>query len=102
MTNQLKHTEGKWVISHGANFTPSIGSAELHQPIAHLCNMTEANQFCEEAEANAKLIAAAPDMLQALARVENHLRDVSSFRALTPAEIDVLETVIKAYDKATK
>jgi|688.fasta_scaffold25578_5 hypothetical protein len=102
MTNQVKITQGKWVISHGANFIPSIGSAELHQPIAHLCNMTDAKQFCEEAEANAKLIAAAPDMLKALARVENHLRDVSTFRVLTPAELDVLETVIKAYDKATK
>lgn len=102
MTNQLKHTEGKWVISHGANFTPSIGSAELHQPIAHLCNMTDANQFCEEAEANAKLIAAAPDMLKALIRAENHFSDVSSFRTLTPAEYDLYVTIIKAVDKATK
>jgi queuine/archaeosine tRNA-ribosyltransferase len=60
---QTKHTQGEWVITRGANFIPSIASKELHQPIAHLCNMTDSNKFCEEAEANAKLIAAAPNLL---------------------------------------
>lgn len=102
MTNQVKFTQGEWKISHGANFIPSIGSAELHQPIAHLCNMTEANQFCEEAEANAKLIAAAPDMLTALIHVENHLSGITSMREWTPAEANLYEIVMEAITKATK
>ena len=73
----------------------------LFVSLLYLINTTMTNQL-KHTEGNAKLIAAAPDLLKALARVENHLRDVSSFRVLTPAELDVLETVIKAYDKATK
>ncbi len=100
--NNFKHTEGKWVISHGANFTPSIGSAELHQPIAHLCKMTDAKTFCEEAEANAKLMAAAPEMLTALIKAQNLLAGIAEFRTLTPAENDLHDNLVAVITKATK
>lgn len=65
--NKSKHTQGEWIISHGANHIPSIGSKILHQPIAHLCRVNEETKGIDaEAEANARLIAAAPDMLEAL------------------------------------
>jgi hypothetical protein len=102
MNNNFKHTEGKWVISHGANYTPSIGSAVLHQPIAHLCNMTDTKKFCEEAEANAKLIAAAPEMLTALIKAQNLLAGKTEFRPLTPAENDLYENLVSVISQATK
>lgn len=106
MTKQTKHTDSEWYVTNSwwyeddtelYHFSVTYDDDETRHK---LTVVEHANK--DEAEANAKLIAAAPNMLKALARVENHLRDVSTFRVLTPAELDVLETVIKAYDKATK
>ena len=66
---KTKHTQGKWELSHGANTFPTIGSVELHQAIATVHKIEKVKGFCEEAEANAKLIAAAPELLEALIRV---------------------------------
>jgi hypothetical protein len=101
MNTNYKHTEGKWVISHGANYIPSIGSASLHQPIAHLCNMTEAKGFCEETEANARLISCAPEMLTTLIEAQNHFAGVIAYRSLTPAESELHVKLLSIINKAT-
>jgi hypothetical protein len=99
---KTKHTQGEWVISHGANFTPTIGSAVLHQPIAHLCNMTDTKKFCEEAEANAKLIAAAPELLQALIKANNLLQGLNIVAEEKNAVAIILSDMQDAINKATK
>ena len=69
-TTAGEHTLGEWKITHGANYLPSIGSAEQHLPIAHIQAIGyKLNHFYHESEANAKLIAAAPDMLKALEKI---------------------------------
>lgn len=92
---KTNHTQGQWVISHGANSYPTIGSVELHQPIATIHKIEDVKFFCQEAEANAKLIAAAPDMLDALAEaeklIEKHL----------PNELTIRDLIHNAIKKAT-
>ena len=58
----MKHTKGKWVIRKIGNIRYEVNSqdryiAECPIPFAHQ------DYEVEEAEANAKLIAAAPDLL---------------------------------------
>jgi len=93
---ETKHTKGKWVLSHGANTFPTIGSAELHQPIATIHKIENAKTFCEEAEANAKLIAAAPELLEALIKLYN---SIDSCIDLTPELLIECNNAIK---KATE
>jgi hypothetical protein len=54
----------------------------------------------EQCQANAKLIAAAPDMLQALINVRNHLNNYMF--GDDPERTDAFNAIIKAIDKATK
>lgn len=94
-TLNAKHTGGEWVVSHGANRTPSIGSAVLHQPIAHVCAIGELNPFCQEAEANARLIAAAPELLQMLEMASLYLSKAVADNELQGCAVPV-ENALKA------
>lgn len=58
MSAQTKHTPGAWIIRQG-KLNPIIENAQGHQ----ICIVN--GVFANE-EANAKLIAAAPDMAEAL------------------------------------
>lgn len=58
---ETKHTNGKW-INNGLE----IRHAERSIILANVYDHLEANQPRKEAEANAKLIAAAPELLAAL------------------------------------
>lgn len=58
----VKHTPGEWKIELDRSHNPMVGTAE--------CTVAEVLDDChpdvEQQEANARLIAAAPDMLAAL------------------------------------
>jgi len=64
---KAKHTKGEWEFKKGGNFSGTfvnfICTGDIH--IAQTRGSTS-EMTAEENEANAKLIAAAPDMLEAL------------------------------------
>lgn len=69
--SESKHTPGPWIAS---KYSSVVGCPVVNQ-IGHVvCNTASAGTFesgKEEAEANAKLIASAPDMLDALKMIVN-------------------------------
>ncbi len=68
-----KHTQGEWGVSkHGNN--DSFGVYAEGKP--DLAIVIGGNEEGGEAEANAKLIAAAPDMLDALQSIEQSLEQM--------------------------
>lgn len=97
------HTKGEWYyefnplspICEKGQFT--IKAGEVGRPIAMLPMPNGGIDAKAKQEANAKLIAAAPDLLEALERCKEALKVVCSSKVtpfITQAE--------KAIDKATK
>ncbi len=71
----MKHTPGPWHCDLRRRGTPNLFIQAQKDYIAEICIFTE-NQNMEEQESNARLIAAAPDLLvtlQNLVEVSNHL-----------------------------
>lgn len=71
----MKHTPGPWYCDLRRRGTPKLFIQTQKDYIAEIFIFTE-NQNMEEQEANARLIAAAPDLLvalQNLVEVSNHL-----------------------------
>jgi hypothetical protein len=69
----LKHTQGNWEVSkHGNNDSFGIYAEGSGNDLAIIRG---GNEEGGEAEANSKLIAAAPDLLAALMKISNELRD---------------------------
>ena len=68
-TNEAKHTPGPWEIRMVTNW---CGIARVgYHPHADVCSAkTKDEPWTETDEANARLIAAAPDLLAALVRLE--------------------------------
>ena len=90
-----KHTQGNWKEYKGNIVTES--KSEL--PIDFDANICKLNTFLEEAEANAKLIAAAPELLEALEETTNTLKFLSEH--LTEAGKMELQKALLIIQKAT-
>ena len=59
----MKHTQGTWEATQGKSLSPIVGIRE--KSFFKICELNRKFPFSnEEAEANAKLIAAAPDLLK--------------------------------------
>ena len=90
MTNA--HTPGPWVLAihkDGGNWDYNIRTAAPHNPAGTVGkHVATANKYLRETEANAALIAAAPDLLAALrAMIEYYDYDLSeSGIAAAPAK----------------
>ena len=90
----LKHTQGKWIkakvnrfniVDEGGNIIASANCNYLIEDV--------------EAEANAKLIAAAPDLLEACIKLATELTDEVTTEEQAQALYDLAQKVIK---KATE
>lgn len=66
-----KHTPGEWAHTDGSIYSYGVG----HGADIATVNTDSAHFTDEEAEANARLIAAAPDLLQALKVIRSVLND---------------------------
>lgn len=87
-----EHTPGNW--SHhwnGHYFTIDIGPGDYDPAVAHVHLNHVLNMSKEDAEANARLVSAAPDLLAALKLAKEH----------SELEDEVLDIVDAAISKAT-
>lgn len=93
--SNFKHTSGTWKADT-TNIIPSVNSFEYasRKLPKNICNIHR-TQDQEESIANTKLIAAAPDMLQAITNVIN---DQDMFGKVQPSTI---EDLVNTYKKAT-
>ncbi len=69
-TTNTKHTPGPWTLlinKEGGNWDWAIRTVKPHNPAGEIgIHIAEVNRFLPEVEANAHLIAAAPEMFAAL------------------------------------
>ena len=79
--SEAKHTPGPWSVPHFAQDEVGCDCAYVlcDGVMGAVCTITVSKEGddppIEQAKANARLIAAAPDLLAALKRVENSWRD---------------------------
>ena len=97
----MKHTKGKWECSEVMNFSDElvsyITSGELS--IAQTRGSTPQGRTVEEITANAKLIAATPELLEMLIKIsniENHAFTLKGF------DVKRLKSEINEVIKKTK
>lgn len=84
------HTQGRYIVP--ADNGPSIGSAvALKAP-----SLKKQPDFDAVAEANARLMAAAPDMLELLYRCLPFIEDANENPCYKPDRVGALENQIKA------
>ena len=99
----MTHTPGQWTVHPYAPWSIWSGDTQIAS-----CRWTwdiedrKVSPFCEQnsdrAEANARLIAAAPDMLRALLEMRPYLKTLLDQQIMTKGEHDLVQAAI---DKAT-
>jgi len=100
---ETKHTKGEWVI------TPSkLIVVDKKDNIIADCDWTTETYFTkEEMEANTKLVAAAPDLLEALIELKVSMDTTirwtnGGLKSLSLLEQERYKTICNAINKATK
>ena len=98
-----KHTPGPWTISDNTNGEPRIYAPSGYcVALAVMPNNTNALDIRESAQANARLIAAAPDLIAALAGALYQMEQMSNSETkendidLWQAQLDAIEAIAKA------
>ena len=93
----MKHTEGEWVVKPNPSDSKKYGIWSQHPTrgtsliaMAHMDFMTE-----EEFKSNAKLIAAAPDLLEACNGALQAFKDDTRSPRRIQANINAIERAIK-------
>jgi hypothetical protein len=98
---ETKFTKGEWKIFWG-NYTHA---ATINQDVMHrICTIEAGENHAKEWEANAKLIAAAPDLLESLNDLVNKLSPYIYKMGVKKgfSELLSLENAKKAIKKATE
>lgn len=90
---EFKGTPGPWVHAGGNSLTETIGGA-INGDVKTLCLILGKGIGKEKATANAKLMAAAPELLEQLIRLRNKIADYH------PDDDDHLDVVDAAINKA--
>lgn len=100
---ELKHTKGEWYVNRDLKHTvySSINGFTKIADVNPFNNLSPETQ--EEAIANAKLIAAATDLLEALIRVKSIIENSDEWWMYSPSrggfDLELIENAIK---KATE
>ncbi|MED5545748.1 MAG: hypothetical protein VYD90_10905 [Pseudomonadota bacterium] len=86
----VKHTPGPWYVEDGEKGVWVNSDALASKGIAVVVN------YCgdEARRANAQLLAAAPELLEALEEAELHLRDFANVLSYDPVEADEARVAI--------
>jgi hypothetical protein len=93
MTTQATHTPGPWEISKNEAGELDICEAGAGNMLADLAK-------CKNAEANARLIAAAPDLLEALREMAEHWPPQKPESPAFMAYINAMSAIAKAEGRA--
>lgn len=93
----MTHTPGPWVVDEELGMVPGHPYAILVQAgegriIADIC-------WSNNAEANAHLIAAAPELLTTLKALWNAVQAFASFPPDSPMRLDIEGLIAKAHSK---
>lgn len=105
---EFKGTNGKWYqMGNVAQVEDGTDSCvEIRNEDQLLICVMKFGGFMQslssEADTNAKLIAAAPDLLEALQRTVRDIDDIETTRDLKGTEISIRERAKKAIEKALK
>lgn len=93
----MKHTQGEWEINHQSATTIQLkgSNRSIASTGGYSVNTQEADRVYEENLANAKLISAAPELLEALKEIIN---DIDVWNNLIESHRD---RIINAINKAT-
>ena len=92
-----KHTPGPWSYRLNRHTGPTITADSSDTDIVHLLSITDSG---EQELANARLIAAAPDLLAALERIVKLGRAKARAGLLTPCERTMREIGAAAITRA--
>jgi hypothetical protein len=92
-----KHTPGPWILAGESGTYAPV--AAPHGTLAAVRYLGSSPERVREEQANARLIAAAPDMLAALQEVRDAILDILNGGDLRSLSVVALDAVI---DKATK
>lgn len=100
----MKHTKGKWELSENTNQGIRINVGQ-EDPITMttICSMSGSPRIAE-VTANAKLIAAAPDMLEALIDIKDRIDKCKGLPLTHDEALDsfYVEIINEAIKKATE
>lgn len=97
---QAQHTPGPWMLTEGDRFDKEMVITTQHrldESIGCICEMDVyfTGQIGIEQEANARLIAAAPELLEALQNMLG-LTEASDYMALSEIEQQARAAIVKA------
>lgn len=85
----MPHTPAPWKIDNSINTAINKGDKHIAMVNYYKCGNPEVDVYGDEHEANARLIAAAPELLEALEEVVTELHGAIYNRALLWATKDV-------------
>jgi len=103
----MKHTPGPWRIKHNGSYGPFIESCDTSHPeygraahdVGH-CTHDIAHTFGSDKEPNAKLIAAAPDLLAAAKFTTDLIQGGDAFANIEPWAQEICSRLNAAIAKA--
>ena len=99
----MKHTPGPWTFhENGDGSFAILGDKLSDKEYRWVVGFFQNGEFSTEKQiANAKLIAAAPEMLEALQAANNYFVDLQNKCALTNPDERAWKLISKAIEKAT-
>ena len=100
--SDVKHTSGPWRIEFrhdGFPFGVSSPDTWKHD-LDFVCELHRTDTL-EELEANARLIASAPELLEALKELNHQMRDVLAYYPVPALCVDAAKKADEAIAKAT-
>lgn len=95
----MAHTQGKWLIGKGEIFRPA-SSGSISPYYEQICGFVETGS--KECKDNAKLIAAAPELLEACKKMIQAFNNAPQYWLITDDVMQAENIMIEAIKKATE